>query len=91
MSESTPTQQPASPGPHSGPSEQGDGMREVALVKNGQRYVFRYAPGDEARLIASLADMARDPKCELGWFDAAVLSHQMGRGMEQELQKRLKV
>ncbi len=78
---------PSQPGAQHGP---GDPPREVVLVKNGQRYVFRYSSGDESKLLASLAEMARDPQCDLGWFDVAVLSHQMGKGMEQELQKRLK-
>ena len=37
-----------------------------------------------------LADMARDPHCDLDWFDAAVLSHQMGQGIGQKLDQILK-
>lgn len=81
-----PSQSP-DPAPQPG---RGDLVREVALVKNGRRYVFRYSVGEEGRVMKSLSEMARDPACDLGWFDAALLSHQMGRGMEQELLDRLK-
>ncbi len=57
----------------------GDGQQQLVLVKNGQRYVFRYAPGDETGLLESLIEMARDPQSDLTWFDAAMLSHQMGQ------------
>lgn len=60
-------------------------QRELVLVKNGQRFVFRCAPGGEAALLRQLGDLVRDPNVDLTWFDAAVLSHQVG----QELGKRL--
>jgi hypothetical protein len=64
--------------------------RQVSLVKGGQQYVFRYIPGEEVKLLNGLADMARDPNCELNWFDAAVLSHQMGQSFGQQLEQILK-
>lgn len=87
--QSTP-QQPSDGQAHPPAPARGDAVREVTLVKNGKQYVFRYTAGDELRLMKSLADMARDPASGIGWFDAALLSHQMGRGMEQELLERLK-
>lgn len=63
--------------------------RQVCLVKAGQRYVFRYTRGEEAQLLNDLAEMARDPNCELNWFDAAVLSHQMGRSFGHQLEQML--
>lgn len=59
--------------------------RQLVLVKHGQRYIFRYAPGGEAMALDSIAQMARDPGSDLDWYDAAVLCHQMGRGMGKEL------
>lgn len=58
---------------------------QLVLVKQGQRYVFRYTPGEEAALLDSLAAMARDPHNDLTWFDAAVLSHQLGCRLSQNL------
>jgi len=53
-------------------------QRQLVLLKKGHRYVFRYQVGEEAKVLASLVEMARDPHSELDWFDAAVLSHQLG-------------
>ena len=64
--------------------------RQLTLIKKGQYYLFRYLPGDEATLIQTLIDKAEDPRCALDWFDAAVLSHQMGHRMANELQTLLK-
>ncbi|MCC7145552.1 MAG: hypothetical protein IT443_03830 [Phycisphaeraceae bacterium] len=63
---------------------------QVVLVKDGQRFVFQCAPGDESALLANLAKMAQDPKAGLNWFDAAVLSHQVGQHMRQQLKQMLK-
>jgi hypothetical protein len=59
--------------------------RELVLVKQGQRYIFRYSAGQEARLLEGLSEMAGDPRNDLDWFDAAVLSHQMGQDMSAHL------
>ncbi len=61
-------------------------VRQLSLVKGHDRYVFRYAPGREADIIAAFASMASDPNADFDWFDAAVLSYQMGRRLEMELE-----
>ncbi len=61
------------------------GIRQLSLVKGTERYVFRYQAGDEARIIDALASMASDRSTKFDWFDAAVLSYQMGRKLEKEL------
>jgi hypothetical protein len=64
--------------------------KQLTLIKKGHYYLFRYMPGDEASLIQTLIQRAEDPKCPLDWFDAAVLSHQMGHRMAAEMQQLLK-
>lgn len=64
--------------------------RELVLVKNGQRYVFRCAPGEESALLRQLGDLVRDPRMDLDWFDAAVLSHQIGQRFATQLQRMQK-
>ena len=64
--------------------------RQLTLVKKGHYYLFKYMPGDEAALIQTLIEKAENPKCPLDWFDAAVLSHQMGHRMAAEMQSLLK-
>jgi hypothetical protein len=58
----------------------------LVLVKNDQRYVFQCAAGQEQALIQQLRDMAEDPQHALGWFDAAVLCHQLGQRIKVRLQ-----
>ncbi len=60
-------------------------IRQLSLVKGSQRYVFRYQTGQEADVIDAFASLAGDKASEFDWFDAAVLSYQMGRRLEKEL------
>lgn len=60
-------------------------VRQLSLVKGQHRFLFRYQPGGEADVIAAFANLASDNTSEFDWFDAAVLSYQMGRRLEMEL------
>jgi len=62
-------------------------LRQLSLVKGAQRFVFRYPVGFEAQVIDAFADLAADPTSKFDWFDAAVLSYQLGRRLEMELDK----
>ncbi len=62
------------------------GMRCLTMVKGRHRYVFRYAEGTESHLLASLVSLANDPDSELDWFDAAVLSYEMGQQLSREFE-----
>ncbi len=62
-------------------------VRQLSLVKAKHRYVFRYPAGHEADIIAAFAAMAEDAEQEFDWFDAAVLSYQMGRRLEMDLEE----
>lgn len=64
-----------------------DAVRQLSLVKGNHRFVFRYQTGREADIIAAFASMAADQENEFDWFDAAVLSYQMGRRLEMDLEK----
>ena len=59
--------------------------RCLSMVKGQHRFVFRYAEGRESELLASLVALASTPESEFDWFDAAVLSHQMGQQFSCEL------
>jgi hypothetical protein len=48
-------------------------------VKGRQRFVFWYSPGQESALLASLVECAERPGLDFDFFDAAVLSYQMGK------------
>jgi hypothetical protein len=55
------------------------GRRCLSLVKGRQRYVFCYTPGRESALLASLLEYAERPDLDFNFFDAALLSYQMGK------------
>jgi hypothetical protein len=86
MSDAIPQPDAAPPSP--APTE--NGTRQITFTKHGQCYVFRYTPGEEAGILESLAAMARDKDSGVDWFDAAVLSHQLGRHISQDLDQLLK-
>ena len=60
-------------------------IRQLSLVKGDERFVFRYQAGQEAEVIDAFASMASEQASDFDWFDAAVLSYQMGRRLETEL------
>ena len=60
-------------------------IRQLSLVKGDERFVFRYQNGQEAEIIDAFATLAADRASRFDWFDAAVLSYQMGRRLEKEL------
>ena len=62
-----------------------DTVRQLSLVKGRHRYLFRYQPGNEADVIGAFASLAADANSDFDWFDAAVLSYQMGRRIELEI------
>ncbi|GMU24068.1 MAG: hypothetical protein AMXMBFR13_41450 [Phycisphaerae bacterium] len=64
-----------------------DVVRQLSLVKGKHRYVFRYQAGREPDIIAAFAALAADENSEFDWFDAAVLSYQMGRRLELDLEQ----
>jgi hypothetical protein len=58
--------------------------RSLSMVKGEQRFVFRYAEGCEGELLSSLVALANDPDSDFDWFDAAVLSYQLGQQLAHE-------
>jgi len=60
-------------------------IRQLSLVKGEERFVFRYQAGQETKVIDAFASLAADNSSPFDWFDAAVLSYQMGRRLETEL------
>ncbi len=65
--------------------------RSLTLAKGQHVFAFRYAEGREAALLAALVDLANDPDSEFDWFDAAVLSYQMGQQLTGELSTNVQV
>ena len=51
-------------------------MKQITLLKGHERYVFRY--DDPAALLLEISQKAADETDEFSWYDAAVMSYQMG-------------
>lgn len=65
------------------------GIRQVVLVKDGQRHGFPCPVGRESELLSRLAGVVADGGNPLTWFDAALICHQLGERMGLELSERL--
>jgi hypothetical protein len=64
-------------------------MRTLSLMKGEHYYCFRYEIGQETRVLDALIDMVHTSKNHFDWFDAAILSHQLGRHLAKELKAYL--
>lgn len=60
-------------------------MKTIQLTRDGQHFIFRYESGQESVAMEHLIAMVKDGR--LDWFDAACLSHQIGRGMTDEIRE----
>lgn len=61
-------------------------LRNVSLVKGGHRYIFRYSGGSEAQIIDAFIGLADDSDSDFDWFDAAVLSYQLGKQLDEDME-----
>lgn len=64
-------------------------VKTLSLVKGKEHFCFRYAAGDESRVLDALIDMVNSREVGFDWFDAAVLSHQLGQHLAKELKTYL--
>jgi hypothetical protein len=64
-------------------------MRTLSLVKGRHHFCFRYEVGREGKVLEAMVEMVRRREVGLDWFDAAVLSHQLGQHLAKELQALL--
>ncbi|HVJ85468.1 MAG TPA: hypothetical protein VM452_07470 [Caulifigura sp.] len=78
--------------PSRGPASQATPMepamqRQVnvlALLKDGERYVFLYDDKSLPQLLQTLGRYAADPELSFSWYDAAVLSQKVRRLQQAE-------
>ncbi len=57
-------------------------VRCLNLLKRQHRFVFRFFEGQESAVLATFVEMAADPRCDFDWYDAAILSFELGRRVE---------
>ena len=60
-------------------------MKTLTLAKGRHRYCFQYEVGQEALVLDSLVEMVNRRDLSFDWFDAAILSHQLGQHLAKEL------
>ena len=56
----------------------------LALLKDGERYVFLYDDRSLPQLLQTLGRYAADPELSFSWYDAAVLSQKVRRLQQSE-------
>jgi hypothetical protein len=69
----------------SGGNAAGNQVKTLNLVKGREQFCFRYEVGQESKVLESLIDMVNRRELTFDWFDAAVLSHQLGQHLAKEL------
>jgi len=56
-------------------------IRQLALNKGTEKFIFRYESGDEDRLLDALIEQAKDKRTDFDWVDAAVLSFKLTQSL----------
>jgi len=64
-------------------------LKMLSLMKGHQHYCFRYEVGDESKVLDALVEMVNQRDTNFDWFDAAVMSHQLGQHLAKELKAYL--
>ncbi len=60
-------------------------MKTISMVKGVHQFCFTYEAGQEAGVLDALIDMVNRRELSFDWFDAAVISHQLGQHLAKEL------
>ncbi len=55
--------------------------KHISLVKKNDTYIFRYKSGMESQVIDEFAKLTDNTESDFDWFDAAILSYQIGKRM----------
>lgn len=63
--------------------------KTLSLVKGPHHFCFRYETGDETKVLDALVEMVKKNDTGFDWFDAAIMSHQLGQHLAKELKAYL--
>lgn len=58
--------------------------RTLSLVKGEHRFIFKYEDGEEEAVVSSFLDLAVDKKSTFDWYDAVLMSSQLGRRLQEQ-------
>jgi len=70
-------------------STEAGSMKTLSLVKGRHHFCFKYEAGQEAGVLESLVELVHRRDIPFDWFDAAILSHQLGQHLAKELKAYL--
>jgi hypothetical protein len=59
--------------------------KTLSLSKGKHHFCFKYDAGQESQVLDTLVEMVHRRDLPFDWFDAAVLSHQLGQHLAKEL------
>lgn len=59
--------------------------QDLRLIKGRQVYIVRYDTGDESAALESLIGMVNNPALNFDWYDAALMSHQIGQRLSRQM------
>ncbi len=68
-----------------GSNSQNPAPQRVTLAKGAHRWSFSCEAGDEAHLMGAVQTLATEGAGDFDWLDAAVVSHQLARGLTSGL------
>lgn len=78
------------PGQHPGDGfTMPNATKTLSLSKGKHHFCFSYEVGQESALLDTLVEMVHRRDLPFDWFDAAVLSHQLGQHLAKELKTLL--
>ena len=63
--------------------------KTLSLMKGKEHFCFRYEVGQESKVLDALVELVNRRDMHFDWFDAAVLSHQLGQHLAKELKSFL--
>lgn len=64
-------------------------MKTITLFKGAEVFRINYAEGDEPVVLDELVRMVNAQEFGFDWFDAAILSHQVGQHLAKEVKPYL--
>jgi hypothetical protein len=64
-------------------------VKTLSLVKGKQHFCFRYEVGQEGKVLDAFIEMVNNRELSFDWYDAAVLSHQLGQHLSKQLEPLL--
>jgi hypothetical protein len=66
-----------------------ESTKTLSLMKGKHHFCFRYEKGEESVVLDALVNLVNRREYAFDWFDAAVLSHQLGQHLAKEFEAYL--